>query len=139
MKKKPHKTMKPIKKTTFVKIEHWDCGNENHRHKTEDVALRCIEKNKNKMPPRVSRHARNIYAAKEVVNGAKYKDVGEAIGVSSARANEIVRKILRIASGPRFGLNDPASARSPISEIRKHKDDWLERIDKVATFFKVSQ
>lgn len=131
--------MKPTKKTTFVKIEYFDCGNENHRHKTEEVAKRCMERNANKkrLPPCEVNYTRNIHVAREVVNGKTFKAAGEEIGVSGGRAQQIVRKVFRMSLHPKHEPKRPPCSHYNIHEVREHKAYWLERIDRIAAHWGV--
>jgi hypothetical protein len=131
--------MKPIKKTTFIKIEYWDCGNENHRHKREEVAKRCMERNASRkpLPPQEVNYARYIHAARDVVSGATFKSAGEAIGVSPGRTQQIVHRVLYMSMHSLRDPGEPPCNYYDVREVRNHKDYWLERIDKVAAHWGV--
>ena len=82
--------MEPIKRTTYVKVEYWDCGNADHRHKSSVIADNCIKlcaNTKPTPPPEINR-ARYILATREVLNGATHKQAVESIGVSPERARQ---------------------------------------------------
>lgn len=34
----------PVKRKYTVEIEYWDCGVDEHHHKTKEVAQRCIDR-----------------------------------------------------------------------------------------------
>ena len=43
--------MKAARKTELVEAVYWDCGNSEHRHKSERVAQNCIDREAKKGPP----------------------------------------------------------------------------------------
>ena len=135
--------MEPIKRTTYVKVEYWDCGNADHRHKSSVIADNCIKlcaNTKPTPPPEINR-ARYILATREVLNGATYKKAGETIGVSSERARQIVRQVLRITTHPNivpaYTSFDPSCFYKHINQVREDKDYWLAKIDKLAEYWGV--
>jgi len=126
--------MEPKKRTIFIEVEYWDCGNDAHRHKTKEVAKKCIARNANKtpLPPKEVNYKRYIHAAKAAINGATFKEAGEDIGVCSGRAQQIMRKILRMSLHPSRNPGTPPCSHYDVRDIRQHKKYWLDRVDVIA-------
>lgn len=126
--------MEPKKKTRFIEVEYWDCGNDSHCHRTEAVAKRCIEKAANKIskPPKEVMYRRNIYAARAVINGETLKATGKDIGISSGRVREIVCKILSMSLHPSRNPGEPPCSHYELKDVRRHKEYWLARVDTIA-------
>lgn len=88
--------MKPKLKTELIRLEYWDCGNPDHRHKTEAVASACIEKRENRTARCTG--ARNwtneAYAAvlKQHREGARQCDIARSLGLSKERARQVLAK-----------------------------------------------
>ena len=133
--------MKPIKRTVLVEIEYWDCGDASHKHETEGIASRCIEraaKKESACRRKKARHARCIYAARAVVNGQTFRAAGDSIGVTATRARELVMKVLRSSLHSRIcGHKDAPCDYGDTNKVRQYKKHWLERIDKVAEYWGV--
>ncbi|MCB1915532.1 MAG: hypothetical protein KDG52_07440 [Rhodocyclaceae bacterium] len=92
--------MKPKLKTELILVEYWDCGNPDHRHKTEAVASACIEKRKNRAA--LSTGAREwtneAYAAvlKHHREGARQCDIARSLGLSAERTRQVLAKAERL-------------------------------------------
>lgn len=86
--------MKPKLKIELVRIEYWDCGNPDHRHKTEAVAGACIEKRESRsaLSTGARKWTREAYAAllKERRSGVRVCDIARRIGLSVARTSQIL-------------------------------------------------
>lgn len=127
--------MKPIQRKTWVEVIYWDCGNQDHRHKTEEIATKCIAKNTNKKPsiPIDIRRARWLAAMRAVVTGSTWAEAGKVIGVTPSRTMQIVHKIMRMSTHhTRFSGEYPDHDKYDIKQVRDHADFWLERVDNMA-------
>jgi DNA-directed RNA polymerase alpha subunit len=86
--------MKPKLKTKIVRVEYWDCGNPDHRHKNKDVALACIEKREARttLSTGARKWTNEAYSAvlAEHRAGSRQCDLAKSLGLSP----ESVRKIL---------------------------------------------
>lgn len=127
--------MKPTMRKTWVEVTYWDCGNPDHRHKTEEIAAKCMEKNANKKPqtPVNVRRARWIAAMRAVICGATWKEAGTSIGVSGGRCQQIVRKVMRMSMHPKL-LSGPVPDNDywDVREARKQREFWLAQADVMA-------
>ena len=120
---------------TWVEVTYWDCGHQDHRHKTEEIAAKCMKKNANKKArlPIDARRARYIAAMRAVVSGATWREVGETIGVTAGRATQIVHKVMRMSLHPkRFGGEYPEHDKYDVKAVRAHAEFWLKRADDMA-------
>jgi hypothetical protein len=116
-------------KTVHVKIEYWDCG-DGHHHKTEDSARRCVGKKEKRKAHQLQRdaiYARNICCTRKVLSGSTFKNAGVELCISACRVGQIVERILRRAH--RLRESGHPLLPTNILEARKHKDEWLKRID----------
>lgn len=125
---------KPVKKTELVEVEYWDCGICQRRHKSERAAQNCILKSQGK-PKLLSeklQKARDLHMTRMVVTGATYFKVGHWYGLSSNRAQQIVKRTLHKAIYPEIMAGKVAYQNYTISEVRDQKDSWLDRLDILA-------
>jgi hypothetical protein len=110
---------------------YWGCDIFSHRHRTEEVADRCIKHNRDRKPKKVwgKRAAllRGIPLAEAVIVGSSYKEAGIVEGISGTRARQIVVKVLRRAYSDKYGPT-PISFYDDICDIRKDPETWLKRI-----------
>jgi hypothetical protein len=137
-----HKSLNPIKRIGFVKIEYWDCGEKGHNHSTEQVARKCMEKTAKRrrveIIPDTARRARYIVVAKAIVEGATLKEAGALIGVCGPRAGQMFHRVRRVSLCPKLKPGEiPGDWDISMPGIRRHKDYWLERVAKVAKFWGV--
>ena len=92
--------MKPKLKTELVRIEYWDCGNPDHRHKTEAVASACLEKRERRAARHVGtrKWTKEAYAAvlKQHREGARQCDIARSLGLSAPRARQILIEAERL-------------------------------------------
>lgn len=125
--------MKAKKKTAFIKVEYWDCGNDSHRHRSKPVADNCIKKNANKKPVchKMARE-RHVHAARMVISGATYREASEAVSLSPARVRVAMQNILRMSIQPSKNPGEPPCSLWEIKEIREHKEYWLKRVNVIA-------
>ena len=128
--------MRPIMVKTWIEVIYWDCGIQQHRHKSEDIAAKCMAKyakRKSAPMPIVARRARWVSVMRAVVCGADYKEAGDLVGMSGQRCSQVVRKLTRICLSPKrlVGVRVPDHEYWKLTEIRKHQDFWLTQIDKV--------
>ena len=86
--------MKPKLTNELVRVEYWDCGNPDHRHKTEDVALACIAKREKRKALNTSarKWTNDAYLAllAEHRAGAKQCDLAKRLGLSSQRVGQVL-------------------------------------------------
>ena len=83
------KPMKPMMQKMCVEVTYWDFGNKDHRHKTEEIAEKCMRSTARRIE-RVTandnmRMARCIYAMREVIGGKTYREVGQSMGYGTAK------------------------------------------------------
>lgn len=94
--------MEPKLKTEIVRVEYWDCGNPDHRHKTEDVARSCFEKREKRtaFTNGANKWTNEAYAQvlKEHRAGARQCDLARSLGLSSTRVREVLAKAERLES-----------------------------------------
>ncbi len=94
--------MEPKLKTEIVRVEYWDCGNPDHRHKTEDVARSCFEKREKRtaFTNGANKWTNEAYAQvlKEHRAGARQCDIARSLGLSSTRVREVLAKAERLES-----------------------------------------
>lgn len=92
--------MKPKLKTELIRAEYWDCGNPDHRHKTEAVASACIEKRESRaaLSTGARKWTKEAYAAvlKQHREGARQCDIARSIGLSAERTRQILAKAERL-------------------------------------------
>ena len=92
--------MKPKLKTELVLVEYWDCGNPDHRHKTEDVALACIAKREARtaLNAGARKWTNEAYAAvlAEHRAGARQCELAKSLGLSPERVREVLAKAARL-------------------------------------------
>lgn len=95
--------MKSQLKTEMAPVSYWTCSDPDHRHKSEEIALACIEKAAKSKRTRESGSAGrwgtqgylNIFA--EFKAGAKKSDLARKHGISPARIDQIISKAERIS------------------------------------------
>ena len=131
--------MKAKKIKMFVEVEYWDCGCDTHRHRTEAVANKCIERKANTAPrpPVEVQRARYICAATALIEGETLKTAGERVGVCGARARDLANKVFRTSFRPELELKEPTCCTDDLPEMRKHKEEWIARINAVAKYWGV--
>jgi hypothetical protein len=92
--------MKPKLKTELIRAEYWDCGNPDHRHKTDAVASACIEKRENRaaLSTGARKWTKEAYAAvlKHHREGARQCDIARSLGLSATRTRQILDKAERL-------------------------------------------
>lgn len=92
--------MKPKLKTELIRVEYWDCGNPDHRHKTEAVASACIEKRDSRAALSTSarKWTNDAYAAvlKQHREGARQCDIARSLGLSAERTRQALAKAERL-------------------------------------------
>jgi hypothetical protein len=128
-------TMKPIMRKTWVEVTYWDCGNQEHHHKNQEIAAKCMAKSANKKTQAQIDAARSRYitAMRSVVSGATWKESGLLIGVSEIRCRDIVRRFMRMILNPsRLSVEFPQHDYFNVREVRQHKEFWLSRADLMA-------
>lgn len=77
---------------------------------------------------------RDIEISTLVLQGVSQKEVGERFEISASRVHQIVYRTLRRTMNPKLGLIKPISDYYPISEARKHKHIWIDRLDVLRRF-----
>ncbi len=135
--------MEPTKR--FRKIEYWHCGKEDHWHKSKEVAEQCMIKRAN-MGPLTSKKEymiRDIEVFKNILNGASLKNEGIRLDRHSQTIIQILRKITRLSTHPRFNPPDTPSAymtysdngyrfyHTGIKDVRKNVEFWKGQVDKL--------
>lgn len=92
--------MKPKLKTELIRAEYWDCGNPDHRHKTEAVASACIEKRESRaaLSTGARKWTKEAYAdvLKHHREGARQCDIARSLGLSATRTRQIINKAERL-------------------------------------------
>lgn len=92
--------MKPKLKAELVRVEYWDCGNPDHRHKTEDVALACIAKREARtaLNTGARKWTNEAYAAvlAEHRAGARQCDLAKSLDLSRERVRQVLAKAARL-------------------------------------------
>jgi len=92
--------MKPKLKAELVRVEYWDCGNPDHRHKTEDVALACIAKREARtaLNTGARKWTNEAYAAvlAEHRAGARQCDMAKSLSLSPERVRQVLAKAARL-------------------------------------------
>ena len=122
----------PVRRSVMIEVSWWDCGDDAHRHKTEEVAMRCLLKS----GALARRHAkanltrRNLAITRSVLNGETLRDVGISVDLSPERCRQITWKTLRLIAG-KIGLFDNMRPYQIVPTARKHKDKILECIDEI--------
>ena len=89
--------MNSEKKIELVEVEYWSCHNEKHRHKTQDIAQRCIDKHES--TPRKARKWTSEMLLKVLDlrdDGKSFREIGEAFGVSANRGRQVHWKAERM-------------------------------------------
>lgn len=84
----------PTKKTFTMKVEYWDCGSPDHRHREEHVALKCIQKRQ--LPPRMSgeeRKIRNEAIYQKSEEGYSIPAIAEMFDLSDTRIRHIIARV----------------------------------------------
>lgn len=92
--------MKPKIKSELVRVEYWDCGNPDHRHKTEEVARSCIQKRKKQAANSTFKRkwTTESYASvlKQYRDGARQCDIARSVGISAERMRQVLAKAARL-------------------------------------------
>lgn len=92
--------MKPKLKIELIRVEYWDCGNPDHRHKTSSVASACIEKREKRVALSAGARKWTNEAYADVLkrrrDGEKQCDIARSIGLSAARTRQILAKAERL-------------------------------------------
>ncbi|OGT89256.1 MAG: hypothetical protein A2286_14140 [Gammaproteobacteria bacterium RIFOXYA12_FULL_61_12] len=83
-------------KPKLVRVEYWDCGSADHRHKTEDAALDCIAKRGKRTPPNTGARKWTNEACAAVLAehraGARQCDLAKSLGLSPERVRRVLAK-----------------------------------------------
>lgn len=109
--------MKPKKKTELIRVDYWDCGNQNHRHKTEAVASACLEKRANRagLTNGARKWTADAYAAvlKQYRDGARLCELARGLGITSTRVRQVLNKAEKLElAGPSSNRIDKLSVRT---------------------------
>jgi len=92
--------MKPKLKTEIVRIEYWDCGNHDHRHKTEDIAWTCCQKREKRITigigPRKWTNEAYAVVLSEHRGGARKCDLARSLRLSPTRVAQVLKKAERL-------------------------------------------
>ena len=126
---------KPIKKIKLVEITFWDCGVDDHAHKSEGACLSCIERQPKTRRPDTRK--RDVEVFLYALQGHSSEDVVEKFELSSTqRVLDIVRhhaiKIWLLAADR--GVVWTSSCRDPLNpwllavmrDFRRDSEKWLE-------------
>ena len=90
--------MEIIKKYEVIQNAYYDCSvNAEHRHRTEEVAKRCYEYDKNRTPKK-DFSPRNRSIIESLLNGESPKNLGECFNLSQARIGQIIVNEIRHAT-----------------------------------------
>lgn len=82
---------------TIVK-ELWSCYDSKHKHTTEEIARKCMEKHLNPENPPPHKWTNDecmSFAIMHVNNGVSARAIGHRIGVSTSRAYQLVIRGIR--------------------------------------------
>lgn len=83
-----------------VEVRYWTCLNPDHRHKTRDVAARCIaktEKKLNSAPPRRWTKEMHLKVIEQRdIDGMTFRAIGDSLGVTGSRAKSVYAKAYRL-------------------------------------------
>lgn len=109
--------MKPKKKTELIRVDYWDCGNHNHRHKTEAVASACMEKRDNRagLTNGARKWTAEAYDAvlKQYRDGARLCELARGLGITSTRVRQVLNKADKLElAGQSYNLIDKLSVRT---------------------------
>ncbi len=89
--------METKKELELVEVEYWTCNNTDHRHKTKDVAQRCIDKasTPKKAPKRWSKAALFSLLDKKLA-GENMAKLAREMGMTSTNMHRLTYKADRI-------------------------------------------
>jgi hypothetical protein len=131
----------PKLKTTYVRLDYWDCGINGHHHKAEDVANRCLSRQSRgtlKSKKDVWRN-RRIVITDSVMSGTSYRVVGERFGVSGGQTRslfittlqESIRHLCKAGAdnGEYWELRKQIHS---VKEVRENSKEWAPLIRKLA-------
>lgn len=92
---------------TYLKTEEiitvvafWVCENPLHRHKTEDVAIACINKPKHKIKPNIWTPEEYDKVIKRKESGETYTAIGKDYNVCCTQMRQVILKGYRIRKNP---------------------------------------
>ena len=90
-------TFKPIRKIRTIKKPYWDCGTYGHWHRTESVAVACLESRENPTGKRKDLTERNHAIVLTWLDKENANATGKLYGISGQRVSRILRKYFRYA------------------------------------------
>lgn len=136
---------KPEFKTEVVSVSYWSCGNPDHRHRTEDIAARCIARHRpatSRPPPRQWSWEEKDQILAEYRAGSTLREIGRRLGVSVERVRQMkdaaARRAVRASNDPLDALRVrtrnvlAAEGLCTVSDIRAALADG--RLEKVPNF-----
>ncbi len=129
------------KKTKYVEVEYWDCGEESHSHRSERVAQVCFNGSQTKRVymPEQMRLGRKIYVAREVIKGRTYDSLSKELKISNGSLRVYVEKVFRISRHPKLELNHDPEGGCGLDEMRLYKAQNLYLISGVAKYWCVPE
>lgn len=84
---------KPVLVVEMVERRYWQCARKEHRHMTEEVAQRCLERHPTEAAPRGRVNHWTPESRAEALalrrSGLTYRAVGERYGISANRAKQV--------------------------------------------------
>jgi hypothetical protein len=85
--------MKVFKHTKIVELECWNCGIESHTHRTEEVALRCVEKQSKGAKKDV--RDRNCEITLRVLYGQSFASLASEFNISITTVQKAFKYVIR--------------------------------------------
>jgi hypothetical protein len=80
----------PKRRVMLLEVEYWDCGNANHRHKSKEVAVVCMEKQSNRTLPRRWTEEEIDRARARKASGETYAAIGRDYGITGGRMRDVL-------------------------------------------------
>lgn len=87
---------KPQYRKILIEHWYWACNIPDHRHTSELVAAKCIEKRKLHPPHRHWTLTDYALVLKRVRNGERQSDIARDMGLSRTRVGQVLHKAERI-------------------------------------------
>lgn len=130
--------MREIQKKKIVK-EYWDCGIAEHRHKTKEIALNCIEKRRKSRLESINiSKYRTLFRnatifERLVVNGESRQTLSKEYGLTESSISEVVRTFRSYGLVKR-GITTRDEADRTISEWKQNKDEARQLAQKIKRY-----
>lgn len=117
--------MTPEQKTEVVAVvkTYWTCAQPAHRHMSEEVARKCLEKHSRRksMPPIARPRGVVVDMFRAVAEGETMAAVGRAHGITGQRVRQILSKEMRRSRCSwNAGEYDPTQDATPCQQRARH-------------------